>query len=300
MFKRKNHLLFSALLLIAGLTACKQAAAEGDPTMQIWNRNKALLLQNIAAVVDGNDGLRGFSAAKTTLNVFDFDHTLSDNTTKVPVVTAAGATKALDSKCILLSDGDKPDYSVFDNENVYTTEPIQPTLTRLRGYVKYTSYWNVVLTARGGRRTFPMIQEYLWQRGAEPDVVIAANFPPFHKSLWEKIEYPGDLKKLPRGAKKSLLIAALVELAKTRGANIEKVRYFEDTDEYLAGTMVLLPRLFPELKFEFFDYVRKNANGKAKYSEVAVATFEAGKLSKADGTPLTAAAEYDSGDCPKQ
>jgi hypothetical protein len=300
MFKRKNYFLLAAALFMAGIAACKRAPVDGDPTFQIWTQNKALLLRNISAIVDGNEGLRGFSTGKTTLNVFDFDHTLSDNTTKVPVTTATGAAKFLDSKCILLVEGDKPDYSVFDNENLYTTEPIQPTLTRLREYVKDAGHWNVVLTARGGRRTFPMIQEYLWQRSGEPDVVIAANFPPFHKSLWDKIEYPGDMKKLPRGAKKSLLIAALVELAKSRGTKIEKLRYFEDTDEYLAGTMVLLPRLFPELRIEFFDYVRKIENGKAKYTEVAVATSEAGKLSKADGSPFTAAAEYDSGDCPKQ
>lgn len=300
MFQIKKYSLVCVIVLILGLTDCKKPPTDSDPTMQIWLQNKALILENIAAVVDGNFGVRGFSAGKTTLNVFDFDHTLSDNNTEVPVVTAAGTKKTLDSKCILLAEGDVPDYSVFDKENVYKTEPLQPSLTRLREYVKDAAHWNVVLTARGGRRTFPMIQEYLWQRGAEPDVVIAANFPPFHKSLWEKIQYAGDVKKLPRGAKKSLLIAALVELAKTRGARLDKLRYFEDTDEYLASAMVLLPRLFPELRYEFYDYVRKVERGKAKYTEVAVAGGEAGKLSKADGTAFTGAGEYESGDCPRK
>jgi hypothetical protein len=277
--------LAGVCLLVAGCQPQPQTQAEPEI---VWHRHKDKLVSELRAMLEANWSLRGLAPEIHTLNIFDFDHTLIDNRTQVPVVNDTGLTRTIDSKCLNHAINEKPDYSIFDRENTYAYKPISATLDRLRLYSKDAQQASVVLTARSGRRTFSMIQEYLWQKGAEPDAVIAANYPRFQHELWQNMT-------IPDGAKKPLIIAALISLRVQNGRPVKLVRYFEDTDKYLAGAMVLLPKLYPQVRFEFYDYVREKGGG---YREAFVAYATAGRLYRPDGQVFTGEDRYDSGDCP--
>lgn len=270
-------------LLAAGCQRQQQAEAEA-----VWNRHKAQIVSQVRAMLEANWSLRGLRAEKGTLNIFDFDHTLIDNRTQVPVVDDIGLRRMIDSKCLNHALNERPDFSVFDSENIYAHKPIPAAIARLRMYGKDASQTSVVLTARSGRRTFAMVQEYLWQHGAEPDAVIAANHARFQHELWRNMT-------MADGAKKPLIIAALISLMQQNGRPVTLVRYFEDTDKYLAGAMVLLPNIYKDMRFEFYDYVRDKRSG---YREVFAAYAAGGTLFRPDGQGYAGEDRYNSGDCP--
>lgn len=239
-------------------------------------------------MLKANWSSRGLGQGKDTLNIFDFDHTLIDNRTQVPVVDDTGLTRTIDSKCLSHAFNEKPDYSIFDRENIYIYKPIPAALDRLRLYGNDAQQASVVLTARSGRRTFAMVQEYLWQKGAEPDAVIAANYSRFQYEFWRNMT-------MADGAKKPLIIAALISLIVQKGRTVKLVRYFEDTDKYLAGAIVLLPKIYKHLRFEFYGYVRDKRGG---YREAFAAYAVGGTLYRADGQVYAGEDRYNSGDCP--
>lgn len=263
----------------------------------VWQNNSDLLVEKIQGLIDNNPSISGFLAHKNVLNVFDFDHTLVDTTIKLPVKLPNGSKKLIDSKCMPLQPGDKPDFSVFENENTYVSRPINASLGRLQLYSKLTDNWNVILTARSSRRSFSSAQEYLWLKNAEPDAVIALHFSPLERGLWSKMKLPRIIDSAPQGYKKPLVIAALIQILKNRGSDIKLVRYFEDTDTYLRNAMQLLPTLYPNIRFEFFDYIRTGNANTAQYKEKNVAFAEGGKLFSAINRIFENPEKYDSGDC---
>jgi hypothetical protein len=215
----------SAVTAFFTVASC-QPQVQKTGAARVWLSHSRIIISEIENLLLSNWSFRGLRREITTLNVFDFDHTLVDNTTLVPVTDDKGHSRTVDSKCLSHAANEKPDYGVFDRENTYAYRHVDAALQRLKGYVKDPKQSSVVLTARSDRRTFSMIQEYLWQRGAEPDAVFATNHTNFESRLWRQIR-PED------AAKKPLLIAAILSHLRASGNSIKLVRYFEDTDKYL-------------------------------------------------------------------
>ncbi|MBV6493805.1 MAG: hypothetical protein LDLANPLL_01828 [Turneriella sp.] len=291
----KNH--FAKTILVLGFFTCSRPSRPPENNFPaIFQANERLLIEQVQNVAERNIALKGLRFDISTINFFDFDHTLADTTTPVPVATAAGAKKTIDPRCLPLQAGDRPDFSVFDAENTYSFKPIIPSLTKLRAYAKDPQNLNIIITARGGRRSLSMIQEYLWKLDAEPDLVLPLHVSVLSKNLWAKFNLPANMDKEPNGYKKPLVMASVIKLLLAHGAKISTVRYFEDTDSYMAVAMKYLPPMFPEIEFHFYDYVNPPTKT-AKYTEVAVASARGGILFHPDNLPYTNPEIYSSHDC---
>lgn len=289
---------FVQIILVLGLLVCSRPSQKPENNFpSIFQANEKLLIEQIQNVAERNIALKGIRFDISVINFFDFDHTLVDTTTPVPVATAAGAIKTIDPRCLPLQTGDRPDFSVFDSENTYLFKPIMPSLTKLRAYAKDSQNLNIIITARGGRRSLSMIQEYLWKLDAEPDLVLPLHVSVLSKNLWANFKLPANMDKEPNGYKKPLVMAAVLKLLSAHGAKISTLRYFEDTDSYMSVAMKYLPPMFPEIEFHFYDYVNPPAKA-SKYTEVPVASARGGVLYHPDKSTYPDAEVYSSKDCP--
>lgn len=228
---------------------------------------------------------------------FDFDHTLADTDTMVPVKSSAGANRLEDSKCFRLDKGDVPDYNVFSRAELYGAAPIPETMKRAREYAAAADTQVAVITARGQTHTFNSVFEYTAQRGAEVDIVLPIHTDLIQKALWDKMTYPAGVEGVPSGMKKALFMAALIDLAQMRGGSIRTARYFEDTDSYFRAAMEFLPARYPGVRWEFYDIVRGGTEKHRTYAERFAAYAEKGTVHEPGGSGLNASA-YSSGDCP--
>ncbi|MBI3395316.1 MAG: hypothetical protein HY042_05740 [Spirochaetia bacterium] len=251
----------------------------------------------MADVINRNSLYARPTSETKELDFFDFDNTLADTDTDIPVREASGAMRQQDPKCFDLNAGDSPDYGVFDRSEMNRSAPIPAALRRLKQYASDKSTYTAVITARGQRHTFFSLYEYLGRQGAEVGSVFPLNTEMIQKDLWDRMQMPGGVSSIPSGMKKALIMAALIDLSHGARATPRLARYFEDTDSYLAGAMVFLPQRFPEMKFEFYDYIRTGPHGARSYEERYVAAAENGTVAPAVKGPFDPLS-YSSGDCP--
>ncbi len=228
---------------------------------------------------------------------FDFDHTLADTDTMVPVKSSTGADRLEDSKCLRIDKGDVPDYNVFSRQELYAAAPIPETIKRAKEYTAAADTQVAVITARGQTHTFNSIFEYTAQRGAEVDIVLPIHADLIQKALWDKMTYPSGVDGIPSGMKKALFMAALIDLAQMRGGTIRTARYFEDTDSYFRAAMEFLPARYPAVRWEFYDIIRAGTEKHRTYTERFAGVAEKGSVHEPGGETLKASA-YSSGDCP--
>lgn len=86
---------------------------------------------------------------------------------------------------------------------------------------------------------------------------------------------------LSSAQKKAVTMAALLELYGPGTAEVKKVKYLDDTDSNLVAAMELIPKMFPHIKFEFYDVVHRKSG---RYDQELVAkTTGAGELKDAKG-----------------
>jgi hypothetical protein len=90
---------------------------------------------------------------------------------------------------------------------------------------------------------------------------------------------------LSSAKKKALTMAALIEAYGGEGS-VKTVRFYDDGDSNLKAAMELLPRLFPELKFEFIDVIH-TAVDRFEHVLVARTGDEPGSLVTPDGYAFT-------------
>ncbi|MBE7438697.1 MAG: hypothetical protein HS115_09615 [Spirochaetales bacterium] len=270
------------LLFFTSLYCQKNAALE------LYRSQEAVLQKGLTEVLKGQD----FLPQGKTLYVFDFDHTLGDTVTTIPVKTREGTLRQMDSKCMDLAEGEEADYSVFNATEVATTAPIPAAFDLLRR-VQLTDT-AVIVTARGQSDTVVNLQNYLQSRGAQPVAVIAINTEDVQNHIWKKLSTD---RALPGQLKKPFIIAALVNLAGKQGVHFERIEYHEDTDRYVTGSVELLGGLFPQVRIDIFDYIRTPGSPNAYRQEKAI-SFEKGRWRLPDQRPFREGATYDSEDCP--
>lgn len=297
----KKKIILSTILFvfIYGCSDLNQPISD-NTSIQIYQKNKKLIINTLRNILYRNLVYSGLKEGITVLNIFDFDHTIADTLTMIPVKGSDGKIRKLDSKCMDLKKGDKPDFSVLTREEVYDTIPINPALERLEKYVKEKNTLNFIITARGGITTYTALYEYLAVHKVAPNGIYAVHSDIMNRLLWERMELPQNLKKLPHGLKKPLLIAGLVDII-NNNSNIQIVRYFEDTDEYLVEGLKFLPSQFKNIRFEWYDYIRsRNYYNEFEYYEDYFAFSEKGINYRTNGSIYMdeQIKIYDSKDCP--
>ncbi len=296
----KFSFYFAAIAVILGSAAISSCAPvvyknNAEKAAAIYQYNRDMFQRVVVELVKRNL-VYSMPDGKSILNVFDFDHTLVNTLTIVPVQNSAGETEMRDSKCGVFTAADKADFSVFTRKAVYDSEPIEPAFAHLQAYSSEAS-WNFVLTARSQPHTFSSVYEYTAMHGPELNGVIAVNSRILIESLWEKLRLPYGITAVPSEMKKALLIAALADLAMKKSNRLDLIRYHEDTDSLMSGAMQLLPILFPRIKQEYYDYLRSGTDGHYTYRELPPIRWQEGRLTAQSGEAVEAAA-YSSGDCP--
>ena len=290
-----SKIIILAILIALSLgTACSKPK-KTLPLDSVYENNRNLIRLTLKDTLYRNLSVRGLPAPQTgvppiQLNIFDFDHTLVDTRTRIPVQRSDKSRGFLDPKCIVLNSGDIPDFAVFDTEDTFQYPIVQPGFERLKEVSKKETV--IVMTARSSSGTYSMVPAYLSLRGVVIDGVLAVNSEILKTGIWDHLRLPEGMKKLPSGAKKPLLIAGIIELYQSLGHSPELVRYMEDTDSYFSVAFEFLPRRFPNIRFEFYDYLR---NGYL-YTEVLAARASGGLLENLVPKNYTGGV-YDSGDC---
>jgi hypothetical protein len=183
------------------------------------------------------------------------------------------------------------DYSEFDNiAEILRTPIVAPMIARLRRSDKNEKSRDFVVTARTVDKAVIGIREALRQKGLDINGVITTGNPNHTTPLG--IADPA----VRSGQKKALAIAAMIT---AYGAeNIHHVRFHDDGDDNLIASMQLLPKLFPHIRFEFFDSIHKG-EGVFEPRRVAVSHRD-GSLTDGKGAVLddAAVASYASKDVP--
>lgn len=293
-----NSRALSFLLICVSvlLIACKPSVRKGH---DIFAANQALFDAMIRTIYRENPNFIAPDARATELNVFDFDHTLANTETMIPIRDASDkVTARRDSKCFFVRKGESADFSVFTRDRLMAGNPIAFVMERARVAGRAANELVFIVTARGQSHTFQSAHEYLRKRGVRVNGVIAVNSPLVRDNLWKKLRLPAGMNKLPGGMKKPLLIAALIEHARERNAKIKTVRYYEDTDKYIGGYIQFMSRTYPKITAEVRDYIRSGKPNQRTYREKLVARVQDGKARDEHGKTVSNPSAYDSGDCP--
>lgn len=138
---------------------------------------------------------------------------------------------------------------------------------------------NIVVTARQEDRAIHAVAEYFKVR----EIPLAATFAVWTQAHGETLGL--DRAPLNTGQRKALTMAAILKLYAPTGNEVRQVRFLEDDDDNLRAAMQLLPRMFPEMSFEFVDVIHRGAG---IFEHATVARAEGGVLRKPDGARLTA------------
>ncbi|MCP4502157.1 MAG: hypothetical protein GY822_19545 [Deltaproteobacteria bacterium] len=121
-----------------------------------------------------------------------------------------------------------------------------------------------IITARSAGNIPAVFHEYMNDLGHDLHGTFAVNEPGLMGDFgFDK--NPG----LGTEHNKALTMAALIELYQPGGAKMERVRFYEDSDVNLQASMDLLPKMFPNISFEFFDVVH---TGHEKFEHRLVAS----------------------------
>ena len=288
-------LLFAGVFGLLIGVACATHTGDGTGTPEkAFRRNEQLFASTLDRLFSRYRDFRRPGRETSEVHVYDFDHTLADTRTLIPLRPLSGPTRYSDSKCFEFQKGDTPDFEVFTEKDLMATAPISVTLERLKKLKNRREALVFVVTARSQEHTFLSTHRYLTNRGARVDGVLALNSDFLMQHLWAPLKD----QNIPSHLRKALLIAALVDSARRAGATVKLVRYHEDTDRYTRGFLELMPSFLPAGRAETFDYIRKKGPGGLVYTEVLVAYTEHGRVHSPDGTAFAGVEEYDSGDCP--
>ena len=252
--------VLTIIVITLSIQFCK---GPGELGGQLFNDNRAVF-KNFIDEVWQKYGYNKAPSSVEEVYVFDFDHTIANTETLIPVTTTDGTTDRRDSKCFVITKGEKADFSVFTEKNLKKTDIIGLSEKLLKKLDKDTS-WVIVVTARSQEHTFTSALKYLKDKGLPVDGVLAVNSKLLRENLWGKLQMPELTEQIPRGFKKALLISALLEHAKAQGASVKTVKYYEDTDKHITGYINVLPNTFPEIRSEVFDLVRSGKPNKRKY-----------------------------------
>lgn len=183
--------------------------------------------------------------------------------------------------------------SVSHLANILAAKEILPTIHSVKTANADQSSREIVVTARGGDDSVVAgIRELLGRHGARLDGAVMLYHPEHRQKLGLTDEVKG------QGRKKALAMAALLTLFDPQSATLKRVRFMDDNDDNLIAAMQLLPKLFPNIRFEFVDVVHL---GQGRFEPRLVARSQrGGTIKDAAGKRLDAAqiSAYRSQDAP--
>ncbi|MFQ5729445.1 MAG: hypothetical protein ACE5GN_03695 [Waddliaceae bacterium] len=154
------------------------------------------------------------------------------------------------------------------------TPPIKHIVEILQSSDQEKTNKEFIITARSSAIIPSAFEEYFTNLGVDLDGVFAVNNP----SLNERLKLSG--KGLSAAQKKAVTMAAIIQLYMP-GGTLKEVSFYDDGDDNLQMAMELLPILFPQIIFRFFDVIHMGDN-KFRLKPVAV-TGDKGKLMSAEG-----------------
>ena len=177
-----------------------------------------------------------------------------------------------------------------DTERLARERPIPNTTALLAN--KAPDEKQIVLTARFNSRIIDAMKQKLGQSGVAIDGV----FLSYNGRQAERMGLPDNA---PTAVRKALTMAATIAAYDPAGADVKTVRYMEDSDANMKAAMQLLPKLFPNKKFEFIDVISRG-NGQFEPVVIARSGSAPGQLVDGNGQNISdqAIADYESPDVP--
>ncbi|MCB1306398.1 MAG: hypothetical protein KDK37_19045, partial [Leptospiraceae bacterium] len=268
-------------LSVSALVGCRTSALE--ESLRILNQRAILF-----SFLEEHSDLGTRPAAEAVF--FDFDHTLADTQTTIPVDTEYG-TEQRDSKCFFLRAGERPHFEALSPQELARTGPID-SMVQIARQLEARGDLLFIVTARGESHTWNTIPLWLKKNGIKINGLVAANA----KETVDGLKPLSRDTKLPHDFKKALIIAGWIELIQSKfpESPLKSVSYYEDTDHHLRGAMQLLPLAFPDIEFHFYDILRTQRSP-GKYRLTPIANASHGTLDL-PGDP----AHYASPDCPDE
>jgi len=162
--------------------------------------------------------------------------------------------------------------------NILAAKEILPTIQSLKKANADDTSREIVVTARGGDDSvIAGMKELLGRYGAKLDGALMM-YHPEHKSKLGLDGCEG------QGRKKALSMAALLTLFDPSATTLKRVKFVDDNDENLIRAMELLPKLFPDIRFEFIDVIHQG-DGKFEPKLIARST-KGGGVKDAAGKKL--------------
>lgn len=281
----KSTVIFLKIILVTttSLTAvnCRQQSQISE-ALEIFRSNRLTVREGVETLAPGV--IRSASGTDpVSVAFFDFDHTLADTVTRIPVIQEDGTKDFRDSKCFQLFEGETADFDALSEKELLNTRPVSENIERLQ-----QSEDAIILTARGESHNFNSIPAWLRSNGSTALTVIPVNSKEAAEALLGRLRLSGEPVKLPKGFKKAVFMAGFLDLYRNNGHLIRTVTYYEDTDYHLRGAMQLLPVIYPDINFIYYDIIRENGT----YTTVKIAEIKGERI-----LSDTAPESYDSGDC---
>ena len=154
------------------------------------------------------------------------------------------------------------------------TPPIKHIVEILKNADLQRGNREFIITARSSDVVPQAFEEYFSKLGIVLDGVFAVNNP----SLNERLKFKG--LGLSAAQKKAVTMAAIIELYLPPGG-LKEVSFYDDGDDNLQMAMLLLPAMFPQITFRFYDVVYVG-NNQFCLKPVAISR-DRGRLFSADG-----------------
>jgi len=151
------------------------------------------------------------------------------------------------------------------------TGAVQPMLDRFQAVDKDPTSREFVVTARSDERVVPAMKQWTSDRGVDLNGTFTTSNPALGKAL-HFTDAP-----FTSGQKKAVAMAAAIQAYGPE--NVQSLELHDDGDDNLAATMQLLPKLYPNIDFKFYDSI---STGDFKFEPRLIAHSEGGQL-VADG-----------------
>jgi len=295
--------IFVVIISFMIFSQCKKSVdvkSVVSSTKQLYKQNKQKFFNVFSEISKKYPQFSKLKTNVTHIYFSDFDHTLANTETRIPVKRANGKDDSTDSKCMVINKGDIPDFGIFKKDALFKTKPIEVALARLKQAKKVKTNFIMVLTARSQDHTFTSAHKYLKNYNLNVDYVIAVNSKLLQKDIWKNLKFPTGMSKLPKGMKKPLLMRAFVEYAQMKGVkNLKKITYMEDTDKYIGSYMTYMPKDLGQVQARVFDYVRGGSPNQRSYTELELGTSRDGMFYTPIGKIKNPTWGYQSNDCKK-
>ncbi|HYV46405.1 MAG TPA: hypothetical protein VFA20_16160 [Myxococcaceae bacterium] len=151
------------------------------------------------------------------------------------------------------------------------TGAVKPMLDRFQTVDKDPTSRDFVITARSDAAVVPAMKQWTSDRGVDLNGTFVTSNPELGKAL-HFTDAP-----FTSGQKKAVGMAAAIQAYGPE--NIQSLEFHDDGDDNLAASMQLLPKLYPNIDFKFYDSISK---GSFEFEPRLIAHSEGGKL-VADG-----------------